>query len=86
MDIDVELSSAPLGVPCRVSAVGGGGAMKRRLMDLGLVEGAVITPLFAGLGGGLRAYELRGAVIALRTADARLVSVAHGTDKVTAFQ
>lgn len=69
------LADAPLGLACTVKAVGGGGFMRRRLIDLGLTEGAKVTPLFAALGGGLRAYGLRGAVLALRREDAGRISV-----------
>lgn len=75
MEIAVNLPDAPLGSACLVKDIGGSGVMKRRLMDLGLVENTVICPLFESLSGGTRAYDLRGAVIALRSEDAKEIKV-----------
>ena len=66
---------APLGSVCTVTGIGGEEFMRRRLTDLGMAEGASVTPLFSGLGGGIRAYSLRGVVIALRDSDAGLITV-----------
>ena len=71
----VNLPDAPLGSVCTVMGIDGGSFMKRRLMDLGLSEGAMISPLFKSLSGNPRAYNLRGAVIALRNEDAELITV-----------
>ncbi len=40
--------------------------MKRRLMDIGVVEGAVIERVFASPFGNPVAFIIKGAVIALR--------------------
>jgi len=45
------------------------GSMRHRLMDLGLVEGSRVTCLGKSLWGDPSAYEICGAVIALRRAD-----------------
>ena len=45
-------------------------AMELRLKDLGLVRGTRVTCVLQGPGGGLRAYLIRGALIALRRAEA----------------
>ncbi len=76
MNKEIKLNTAPVGTSCLVRSVGGDGPMRRRLMDLGLVDGARITPLFESIGGDPRAYDIRGAVIALRGMDAELISVA----------
>lgn len=52
-------------------------AMERRLMDLGLVPGTRVTCLLKRQGGGLGAYLIRGALIALRQADAQGVDLAE---------
>ena len=49
------------------------GRMKRRLMDLGLTEGAEAVCLFFAPGKGMRAYRVRKTVIALRRRDAENV-------------
>lgn len=70
----MTLDQAPLGSAPRVTALDPGAAL-RRLLDLGLVEGAKIEPLYCSPSGGTRAYFLRGAVIALRKDVAGAVQV-----------
>lgn len=50
----------------------------RRLMDLGLTGGAQVKCLFCAPSGGMCAYRIRGAVVALRSEDARLVRTGEG--------
>lgn len=70
---DVTLRELRLGESMTVRSVGGESAMKRRLEDLGMIEGTKVSCLLASPWGELRAYELRGAVIALRNCDAQAV-------------
>ena len=49
--------------------------MRRRLQDIGLIEGTVIECIGKSPGGDPHAYLIRGAVIAIRAADARQISV-----------
>lgn len=72
---DILLSDAPTGQKCTVKKLSGRGAMKNRLMDLGLIEGSFITPLFDSIFKNPRAYNIRGAVIALRREDTDLILV-----------
>lgn len=51
------------------------GEMGRRLQELGLVKGTEVGCLGAGPLGDPVAYDIRGAVIALRGEDARGVRV-----------
>lgn len=51
------------------------GPQRRRLMDLGVVPGTVITAEFSSPGGDPGAYLIRGALIALRKAQAELIQV-----------
>lgn len=51
------------------------GSMRRRLLDLGLIEGATVIPVFKSPAGELTAYEIRGTVIAIRMEDARNIIV-----------
>lgn len=50
--------------------------MRRRLMDLGFTRGATVRCLFCAPLGEMRAYLIRGAVIALRREDAALIQTA----------
>jgi len=60
------LSELPLGGRARVAEVRSDGFEARRLEEYGLTAGTPITALFRSLGGNLTAFEIRGAVIALR--------------------
>jgi DtxR family Mn-dependent transcriptional regulator len=51
------------------------GPARRRLLDLGIVPGALITAEFASPGGDPVAYRVRGALIALRGSQAELIQV-----------
>ena len=51
------------------------GAMRRRMLDIGLTEGAQVECLGSSPMGDPRAYLIRGAVIALRSTDAADVLV-----------
>jgi DtxR family Mn-dependent transcriptional regulator len=53
------------------------GAQRRRLMDLGIVPGTIISLRMVSLGGDPRAYQIRGATIALRNDQARFVQIKH---------
>ena len=74
MDI-YTLSGLRPGERGTVAEVTGGGAMARRLADLGLLPGATVACAARAPAGDPAAYLIRGAVIALRGADAGLVQV-----------
>ena len=65
------------GEEARVRQVITAGGMGRRLMDLGLVPGTPVVCLGENPGRNLRAYYIRGAVIALREGDSNSVLL-HG--------
>ena len=46
------------------------GAARRRLLELGLIAGTPVTCVSRSPGGGIAAYRIRGALIALRDQDA----------------
>lgn len=51
------------------------GSLRRRLLDIGFVEGTVLHRLYDSPFGDPTAYEVRGAVMALRTTDAARILV-----------
>lgn len=51
------------------------GPQRRRLLDLGVVPGTLVTAEFASPGGDPIAYRIRGALIALRRVQAELIQV-----------
>ncbi len=64
------LSALPEGESAYVTQVRAGPAMDRRLTDLGLVRGTRVTCVLKSPAGDPCAYLIRGALIALRRADA----------------
>lgn len=49
--------------------------VKRRLLDLGLITGTKITPVFISPSGDPTAFEIRGSVIAIRVEDTKLIDL-----------
>ena len=68
-----DLSSLPLGQSGRVLCLRSGERTGRRLMDLGFTPGAEAVCMLAAPGDGMRAYRIRGTVIALRRKEARQI-------------
>ena len=54
------------------------GNQRRRLLDLGLVPGTVVRAELSSMSGDPMAYRIRGAVIALRQAQAREIVIRRG--------
>ncbi len=51
------------------------GLQRRRLLDLGLLSGTVVAAELQGFGDDPRAYRIRGALIALREGQSKLVQI-----------
>ena len=56
------------------------GLQRRRFLDLGLVPGTVVKPEFRSPSRDPTAYRIRGAVVALRKAQADLIQVRRDGD------
>lgn len=69
------LSALPEGKSARVRALRLTGGMRRRVQDLGLVAGTRVTCIQRAAAGDPTAYLIRGAVIALRQADAARIEI-----------
>lgn len=65
------------GQSATVRALLSSGAMRRRLMDIGLVEGTKVQCVQSSPLGDPKAFLIRGAVIALRGVDARNILIAE---------
>lgn len=63
----IALSELPLGKRASVSTLTADGTARRRMLDLGVVDGTQIEPLYKSPSGNPVAYLIRGAVIALRS-------------------
>ncbi len=60
---------------CRVREMFNDGAMRRRLRDIGLIEGTEVLCLNRSPSGDPAAYLIRGAVIALRSEETSKILV-----------
>lgn len=67
-----EMKPGDIGIVSRTKTIGG---MRRRLLDIGLVENTAVECIGKSPGGGLSAFLIRGAVIALRNEDSSLVLI-----------
>ncbi len=65
----MRLCELKAGQRARVTALNSVGAMRRRLLDIGLIEGTVVECIGRSPGGDPAAYLIRGAVIAIRDCD-----------------
>lgn len=54
------------------------GALRRRLLDMGLIDGTEVECVGKSPAGDPRAYLIRGAVIALRAEDGCRIAVERG--------
>ena len=70
-----SLSKLKIGDSGRVSSININDAMRRRLRDIGLIEGTEVKCVLKSPCGDPAAYQIRGALIALRSEDADKVKV-----------
>ena len=79
MNHEILLCDLPQGLTAHVTELSGDGAIRRRLRDLGLIEGTPIECVGSSPCGDPHAYLIRGAVIAIRRADSQRISVCLST-------
>lgn len=71
----LTLAELPPGTQAKVLTLEAEGVLRRRLLDLGLVPGTVVTAIGKSPAGDPAAYRIRGAVMALREEVAGLIRV-----------
>lgn len=71
------LNQLPVGKKARIISLATEGNLRRRILDLGLINGTEIEPLYPNPAGNPVAYLIRGAVIALRTDISAQIMVAE---------
>lgn len=71
----IPLYLVPCGKSAMVKELTATGNLRRRMLDLGLVVGTIVEALRKSPLGDPIAYEIRGAVIALRSEEASQVMV-----------
>ncbi|HHU05836.1 MAG TPA: ferrous iron transport protein A [Clostridiales bacterium] len=69
MNDTATLKDLKRGQRARVRALSSTGGIRRRLLDIGLIEGTEVECLGKSPAGDPTAYLIRGAVIALRSED-----------------
>ncbi len=74
----IPLSQLPMGKKARVAALTSDGSARRRMLDLGIIDGTEIEPLYKSPSGNPVAYLIRGAVIALRSDVSEKIIVSNG--------
>jgi ferrous iron transport protein A len=71
----MNLKDAKMCSTVKVTEICAKGELKRRLLDLGIIEGTNIEVLYKGAFGDPVAYLIRGAVIAIREEDGAKIKV-----------
>lgn len=69
------LNDLPLNTKGYIQKLNCDGNIRRRLLDLGFVEGASITPVLISPSKNPRAFSIRGTLIAIRKEDANFINV-----------
>ncbi len=67
MEAAISLMQLHTGKKAKVLSLAFDGALRRRILDLGVIEGTEIASLYKSPSGNPVAYLIRGAVIALRS-------------------
>ncbi len=70
-----DLKIGQCGTVIALKSVGG---MRRRLLDIGLIEGTTVECVGRSPGGDPAAYLIRGAVIAIRDRDSADILIEKG--------
>jgi len=76
----LTMANLPPGTQAKVLFLEAEGALRRRLLDLGLVTGTLVAAIGRSPAGDPTAYRIRGAVMALRAEVAKLVRVLPVSD------
>ncbi|HHT86185.1 MAG TPA: ferrous iron transport protein A [Clostridiales bacterium] len=78
--LDMYLCELNTGQKARVKALFSTGSIRRRLLDIGLVENTEVECVGKSPLGDPCAYLIRGAVIAIRCEDGAKILVERGTE------
>ncbi|MCI8624188.1 MAG: ferrous iron transport protein A [Provencibacterium sp.] len=71
----IPLNHLVLNQCARVQGLNFAGNERRRLLDLGFREGSIVRPVLASPSGNPMAYQVCGAIVALRACDSRRIAV-----------
>ena len=71
----MTLNQLPINSTSRVKKINCDGNIRRRLLDLGIIENTPIKAVLKSPSGDPRAYEIRGTLIAMRKEDACFIEI-----------
>lgn len=75
MHQDISLNRLAMDQDARIKALDFSGSERRRMLDLGFREGNIVRPVLKSTEGGPTAYQICGALIALRSCDSERITV-----------
>ncbi|MBQ9298071.1 MAG: ferrous iron transport protein A [Clostridia bacterium] len=70
-----SLYDVKIGLTAIIKEIACDNNIKQRILDLGIVKGTKIKPKFKSPSGNPIAYEVRGAIIAIRNDDAKKIVI-----------
>ncbi len=76
MSCDMKLSQLDECESAIIKSINIYGSMRIRLQDLGMITGTRVKCVFKNFNGKISAYNIRGAVIALRKTEADFIDIA----------
>lgn len=71
----MTLYELPLNTVGIIDNINCNGNIRRRMLDLGLIKGTKITPVFKSPSGDPIAYEIRKTLIAIRKEDSSMITL-----------
>ena len=72
---DNTLDKVSLNQEVKIKKIDCTGNIKRRILDLGMIEGTKIRPVFKSPLGDPTAYEVRGSLISLREDETQKIQI-----------
>lgn len=71
----MTLNELNLGEKALVKKISDNSLMKRRLIDIGIINGTSVECVLISPGENPKAYMIKGAVIAIRNEDAKFIEI-----------
>lgn len=75
--MNTTLDKLPLNQEGIVTKIALTGPLYRRILDLGIVDGTKITPIFKSPFSNPIAYEVRNTILAIRNADSQNIYIKY---------
>lgn len=71
----MKLNELKIGEEAIIKKVDAKDNIRKRLLDIGMVKGAQITPILSSPSSNMIAYQIKGTVIAIRKDDTENITV-----------